>query len=140
MAKFIRSFDDFACEGNKIICTIDGITFQARIAHDPHSSIDDDDSHNIDQSVTGCDTEQQAKLLAAREAWKQGDWFYCGVIISARHNATGAFWDHLESLWGIKANYPGGDNSYLNEVANELLASAVVAVRAKIRELFATVG
>jgi hypothetical protein len=28
---------------------------------------------------------------------------------------------HAASLWGIEANYPGADNSYLTEVANELL-------------------
>ena len=33
------------------------------------------------------------------------------------------------SLWGIEANYPETDNSYLMDVANELLPEAIAAGR-----------
>lgn len=33
--------------------------------------------------------------------------------------------DHAASLWGVEANYPDTDNSYLCEVANELLPEAL---------------
>jgi hypothetical protein len=137
MIKFSTPFPELVYDGCKIICTVDGFTYQARLAHDVCCFLDDDDSHNPDQSVTGCDDEQQKRLLAARDAFTRGEWFYCGIIVSARHNATGGLWDHLASLWGIEANYPGTDNSYLTEVANELLATADVELRAKIKELTA---
>jgi hypothetical protein len=39
------------------------------------------------------------------------------------------------SLWGIEANYPGADNSYLKEVANELLPEAVAVARETLARL-----
>lgn len=137
MAKFTKSFDQIVCVGDKIDCTINGFSFQARIAHDLDYCIDDDDAHSTDQNVTGCDAEQQEKLSAARDSWNRNEWFYCGIIISARHIATGAFWDHVDSLWGIEANYPGSDNTYLNEAASEILTNAIAEVRSKLRELCA---
>ena len=122
--EFEKGFDSYVCEGDTIATKIDGITYEARIVRDEESNIDDDDSHNIDQSVTGCTDEQQAKLLAARAAWFNDKWFYCGIVISAKKVGI-VIGKHLESLWGIDANYPGSDNSYLLEVANELLPEAI---------------
>ena len=42
---------------------------------------------------------------------------------------TGDF-DH--ALWGIEGNYPGADNSYFREVANENLHDALADAKAKI--------
>ena len=39
------------------------------------------------------------------------------------------------SLWGIEANYPGTDNSYLTEIANELLPEAIAAGRETLARL-----
>ncbi|KJS27194.1 MAG: hypothetical protein VR75_04115 [Hyphomonadaceae bacterium BRH_c29] len=39
------------------------------------------------------------------------------------------------SLWGIETNYPGTDNSYLTEVANELLPEAIAAGRETLTRL-----
>lgn len=41
------------------------------------------------------------------------------------------------SLWGIEANYPETDNSYLTGVANELLPEAVAAARDTLARLAA---
>jgi len=122
--EFEKGFDKFVYDGDTIGTKIDGITYEARIVFDQDSHIDDDDSHNIDQSVTGCNDEQQAKLLAARKAWSKDEWFYCGIVISAEKTGI-VIGKHLESLWSIEANYPGSDNSYLLEVANELLPEAI---------------
>jgi len=46
---------------------------------------------------------------------------------------------HAASLWGIEANYPGTDNSYLIEVANELLPEAVAIARETLVRLAAHV-
>ena len=39
------------------------------------------------------------------------------------------------SLWGVEANYPGSDNAYLTEVANELLPEALDVARAVLARL-----
>ena len=121
---FTQKFDRFVCEGDTIETERDGFTITARIVHDPDSGIDDDDCHNPDQSVTGCDDEQHEALMSAREAWLNDEWFYCGIILDVSRNGVPVE-THAASLWGIEANYPGSDNSYLTEVANELLDEAL---------------
>ena len=39
------------------------------------------------------------------------------------------------SLWGIEANYPETDNSYLTEVAENLLPDAITAAREVLARL-----
>lgn len=121
---FTKKFGSYVCEGDTIKASHKGIDLIATIIRDPDYQIDDDDSHNIDQSVTGCDDAQQKELLAAREAWLNGEWFYCGIVISGYVDGI-LINDHAASLWGIECNYPRTDNSYLVEVANELLEEAI---------------
>lgn len=52
------------------------------------------------------------------DAYKAGEWGYVGIVVSSRLDGHGV------SFWGIKCNYPGTDNSYLLEVANDLLPEA----------------
>jgi hypothetical protein len=85
---FTEKFDSYVCTGDTITCDVEGFTLVARIEHDADARIDDDDCHNVDQEVTGCDDAQQKKLLAAREAYFSDDWFYCGVVISVSRNGV----------------------------------------------------
>lgn len=124
MTKFTEEFPKYACEGDEIECESEGFTIIARILHDTDYRIDDDDMHNIDQSVTGCDDEQQEKLLAARQAWFTDEWFYCGIVLSVTKNGI-VLDDHATSVWGMECNYPDSDNSHLNEAVNELLSEAI---------------
>lgn len=134
MPKFTECFDSFACEGDTITTTKNGFDITARIVRDNVIHIDDDDCHNPDQKVTGCNAEQQKKLLAARDAWFNNDWFYCGIVLEV--SKAGIMLDpHAASLWGIECNYPGTDNSYLLEVANDLLPEAVQAGRDALARL-----
>ena len=131
---FPACFDRFVCVGDRLTFRHGDFVFDATIRHDEDRNIDDDDCHNTDQNVTGCDDEQQKKLLEARAAWSRDEWFYCGVVLSVSHKC-GARWGHLESLWGIEANYPDSDNSYLTEVANEMLPQAVAKIGELIEDL-----
>jgi hypothetical protein len=131
---FETKFDSYVCEGDKIRCIVEGIEFTATIERDTDSHIDDDDAHNTDQSVTGCDDEQQSELLDARDQWLRDQWFYCGVVISGRKNGV-EIGDNLASLWGIECNYPGSNNEYLTEVANELLGEAIVEAKRRIADM-----
>jgi hypothetical protein len=121
---FKTGFDRYVCEGDTITGTLEGFDLTARIERDTDSSIDDDDTHNTDQHVTGCDSEQQERLLAARRAWFNDEWFYCGIVIYVSRNGV-RLDDHAASLWNLDCNYPDGDNSYLLEVANDLAGEAI---------------
>ena len=59
-----------------------------------------------------------------REEWERGDWFYCGIVLSVYCDDV-CLTDHAASLWGLEANYPDSDHSYLTECANELIDEAV---------------
>ncbi len=72
--------------------------------------------------------EAQAKAEAVMEGWRKVDWFYCGIVLSVFLECVELYRD-TASLWGVEANYPGTDNSYLTGVANELLPEAVAAAR-----------
>jgi len=121
---FKAGFDRYACAGDTITGTLNSYDLTARIEHDQDSSIDDDDTHNTDQAVTGCDDDQQEELIAARDAYARGEWIYCGIVISVSRNGV-LIDDHAASLWGIECNYPGSDNGYILEVANDLAGEAV---------------
>jgi len=133
---FTEQFDEHVCEGDGISVEVDGFTLTARIEHDGDCHIDDDDYHSEDQNVTGCDDEQFAELLAARKAWFDDEWFYCGVVVSVSKNSV-VLDKHAASLWGIEANYPGqvAGDSYLTTVANELVEEALERGKAVLATL-----
>jgi len=64
------------------------------------------------------------------KAWcDDDDWCYVGVVISVSRNDV-LLDDHAASLWGVECNYPGSDNGYLTEVANELIPEALASAKA----------
>lgn len=131
--KFTTPFDSYVVAGEFITCEADGFQFTARIERDEDSHIDDDDTHNTVQSVTGCNDDQFADLLEARKAWKQDFWWYCGIVISASYKGVD-LGDHLASLWGIEVNYPDSDNGHLLGIANELLEGEAIEAAQKALE------
>ena len=68
----------------------------------------------------------------ALRLWCADEWWYVGVVVRV-------FRDDVElggaSLWGVDCNHPYGNNSYLSEVANELLPEAVEEARATLERL-----
>lgn len=117
---FTQKFDSFVIEGETITCIVDDVTYTATIVHDSDSSIDDDDMHNTDQSVTGTDDIKHATLMDNRIAYLNNEWWYGGVVISAERR-DGWKHDDIASVWGIECNYPSEQNEHLTEIANELL-------------------
>ena len=71
------------------------------------------------------------------EAWRKDEWFYCGIVLAIECEGV-ELEPHAASLWGIEANYPGSDNAYLSEVADELLLEALAAGRAALKRLMAS--
>lgn len=68
----------------------------------------------------------------ALRAWCNDEWRWVGVVVSVSYAGV-MLSKHAASLWGIECNYPGSDNSYLLEVANELLEEAAAEGR-RIRD------
>lgn len=134
---FTKEFDSYVCQGDSITCEVDGFTITARVMHDNDYQLGDDDMHNIDQEVTGCNEEQQVKLLAAREAWFNDEWFYCGIVLKVEKNGI-TLEDYAGSLWGMEANYPDSKNSHLLEAANEMLLEALEAGKKALEGLLTT--
>jgi hypothetical protein len=73
-------------------------------------------------------------------AWCNDEWTWCGITVQAFNldgeELTG---EYDFALWGIEMNYPGSDNSYLSEVANDLAQEIVDSVIAPIEQAKATV-
>ena len=68
----------------------------------------------------------------ALRAWCADEWLYVGVVVTvSREDVELA----SSSCWGIDCNYPGSDNSYLTEIANEELPQALNEAKAKIAAL-----
>ncbi len=106
--KFNKAFKPFSCEGDMITTEIDGWTITARIERDNDTRPDDFDCFDPEQI----------------EAWKNDEWFYCGVVLAVEKNGV-TLSKHAASLWGVECNYPGSKNEYLTEVSNELLDEAI---------------
>lgn len=134
---FVQAFKGFVAFGDSIETHHNGYRIAARIEHDDQTRIDDDDCHSEDQERTGCTDEQHAQLMAARRAWFDNEWHYCGVVLSVTRDGV-MLDEHAASLWGIECNYPGSDNSYLNSVANELLPEALAAAETRFADLLAS--
>lgn len=102
---------------------------RARIEFDPDTKIDDCDSfdENRDSEMYSegpAGDAEYAIAMAARKAWLNDEWSYCGVVLSIER--AGVVLDkHAASLWGIECNYPGSTNEYLTAVAFELLDEAI---------------
>ena len=126
---FTQKFDSFVCLGDSLTCEVDGFTITARIAHDDTPDAPDQRQDGFWPSLYPNDAgfigagngwrdrfdAAQAKAEAVMAAWKNDEWFYCGIILSVAIDGL-ELTDHAASLWGIEANYPDSDNAYLTEV------------------------
>lgn len=87
---------------------------------------------------TGTKSERAARAaehdFQALRAWCNDEWSYCGIVLSVAKSGV-TLDEHAASLWGIERNYPGSDNAYLTEVANELLDEALDAAKKTLAKL-----
>jgi len=145
---FTERFGSFVCAGDTITCEADGFTIMAAIVLDDCADAPDQRQDGFWPSLykdapgfigpgNGFRerfAKAQAEAEAVMEGWRKGDWFYCGIVLSV--SLEGVTLDtQAASLWGIEANYPGSDNAYLTEVANDLLPEALDTARAVLARL-----
>jgi len=117
----LPKFNSYVCHDESVSVSHEGVMYQATIRFDEDSHIDDDDVHNPDQAVTGCDDDQLKKLLEAREAWFKDEWWYGWIEVTATFN--GYKLKSTASVSRVEVNYPGSRNEYLSEAATELLSN-----------------
>ena len=60
----------------------------------------------------------------AVRAWSADEWQFVGVVLSIWVDEI-CLDDHAASVWGVECNFPGGDNLYLSECADDLLPEAL---------------
>jgi len=161
---FTECFAAFVCPGDVITCQTEGFTVSARILPDDCPDPPDQRQDGFwpslckdapgfigepDQELVqgtnspangstfrGRFAKAQAEAEAIMAGWRQGESFYCGVVLSVSLDGV-ELAPHAASLWGIEANYPETDNSYLTEVAGNLLPEALAAAREILARLAA---
>ncbi len=91
----------------------------------------------IDGEAPGAKAARAAMAdYEALRAWCNDEWRYVGVSVSVSKDEVELTGDYDHALWGIEANYSGGDeNAYLSSVANEYAGEALAAARAKLASL-----
>lgn len=145
---FTGKFEHFACEGDAITCEIDRFEITARILRDDCPDAPDERQDGFWPSEYIGDpgfirpgpnwrhrlAEARAKAEAIMAAWREDEWLFCGIVLSVSREGV-TLCDCAASLWGVEANYPGADNSYLAVVANELLPEALAEARTTLARL-----
>jgi hypothetical protein len=144
---FKTGFKSFACVGDSITCEVDHFTITARLFRDDCGDAPDDRQDGFWPSANPDDagyigTSDKQALKKARERaqyvfdkWSEGDWFYVGVSVTVEAEGVSIIGEYGHALWGVECNYPGSDNSYLTEVANELLPEALCEAKRKLTRL-----
>jgi hypothetical protein len=117
-------FDRYVCVGDTATWSVEGFDITARIEYDADTKPEDCDCFDIEDPDHGAENR---KIV---DAWRNDEWFYCGVILSVSRNGV-TITKHAASLWGIEANFPGSDNAYLAEVCQELQSEAIATARAE---------
>lgn len=142
---FTKKFSDsFVCEGDTITCEVDGFTCIATVYRDDSNDRPDERDTGFwpskDKTAAGYVepdkfNAEMAKAENVMRAWKDDEWFYCGIDVTIEKAGVQLTAQYNHALWGIECNYPGSDNDYLRCVANENLSEALEAAKAKVLEL-----
>lgn len=147
---FTEKFDSYVCEGDSIACEVNGILYIARVYRDDIPDAPDERDDGFWPSLNPADPGyvgespaipyniQMEHAKKVMKAWKDDEWFYCGIKISAS-KAGIVLDDHAASLWGIECNYPLIDgttnNDYLTDCANDLLGEAIARAENVLEKL-----
>ncbi len=148
--KFAQGFPSYVCPGDSITSEAGPFTVLAQVVPDdcpdapdqrqdgfwPSLYIDAPGFIGPGNNFRQRFAEAQAKAEAVMEGWRKGDWFYCGIVLSVSLEEVDLA-QTAAALFGIEANYPGTDNSYLTKVANELLPEAIAVARETLARLAA---
>lgn len=113
----MNKFSKYVCVGDNVEKEWNGLTLRAELFHDEFTTPDSFDCYSDEQI----------------ESWKGGDWFFGGIAVSLLCGDT-ILGTHLASLWGLDCNIVD-DNTYLDEVAEDLFAEAEAEAGRIVAEL-----
>lgn len=113
----MNKFGKYVCIGDYAEKDYHGLTLRAELLHDEFVTPDEFD----------CYTDEQIA------DWKRGDWFFGGLVVSLWCDNI-KLESHLSSLWGLDCNIVD-ENSYLDEVAEELFSEAEDEVKKVVSTL-----
>lgn len=147
-------FDRYVCEGDAVTVEIDGFTLTATIYRDDDGSapderqdgfwpsLDENDAGYIGAKSKSTLARHKARAEAVMQAWRDDEWFYCGVAVTVEREGVQLTGDYDHAIWGVECNYPERNkrhfpNRYLAECANEYISEALNAARDKIARLAA---
>lgn len=114
-----KPFDHHVCVGDTRRVDVGPLTIVATI--------------ELDETTTPHDFDGGEGAFYLDE-WQRGEWFYVGVVLSVYCGGV-CLTDNAAALWSIEANYPESDNSYLTDVASELLPEAIQHGQAILEKL-----
>jgi hypothetical protein len=144
---FTKAFQNYVCEGDNISCEVEGFTLTATVYRDDCGdrpderdcgfwpSLDPQSAGYIGPKSATTLRRHMAKAKATMEAWERDEWFYCGVAVTVEREGVELTPRYANALWGVECNYPGSDNSYLRDVANELASEALEEAKGKLATL-----
>ena len=152
MKHVFPDFDHYVCDGDTVTLDIDGFTLTATIYRDDGCgapderddgfwpSLDPDDAGYIGNKSKSTLARHMAFAEQVMQAWKDDEWFYCGVAVTVEREGVQLTGQYDHALWGIECNYPARNkrhrpNDYLAQVASEHIEEALNAARAKIAAL-----
>ncbi len=144
-------FSNCVCPGDSISWTRDGFDVKARIEYDDDTSppdkrqdgfwpsLDPEDAGYIGPYSKKTLQRHAGRAQEVMRAWKQGEWFYCGVCVTVSFDGIELTGKYDHACWGIECNYPtkrkGNPNRYLGEMAREIAEEAIEAAKAKLDRL-----
>lgn len=149
---FTQNFRNYVCEGDSISCEVDGFTCVATLYRDDDNSAPDKRQDGFWPSLDPKDDgwigpkskrtlgRHMARAKAFYKQWEGGELCYCGVVVTIEREDVQLVRRYDHALWGVDCNYDLGRktiNSYLRDVANELLPEALADAREKISKLAA---
>lgn len=142
--QFGKGISNHVMPGDTITCTVGDFTATARIHRDDCTdrpdqrqdgfwpSLDPNNAGYIGPKTARTLARHRAKTHAIMQAWADDEWFYCGVTVTVEACGVQITGNYSNALWGVECNFPGSKNTYLRDVANELLPQALEEARAKV--------
>ena len=147
-------FDTYVCEGDTVELEIDGFTLTATVYRDDDSgapdqeqdgfwpSLDPKDAGYIGPKSKSTLARHIARAKEVMQAWKDDEWFWCGVAVTVSKDGIQLTDDYAHACWGIGCNYPtfrksDRANSYLSQFADDYIQEALQDAREIIARLAA---
>ena len=152
MKHVFPDFDRYVCEGDTVTLDIDGFTLTATIYRDDDDGAPDERDNgfwpSLDPNNAGYIGNKSKSTLARHmafaeqvmQAWKDDEWFYCGVAVTVEREGVQLTGQYDHAVWGLECNYPERNkrhrpNDYLAQVASEYIGEALDAAYAEIAAL-----